>query len=455
MRAVFLWDRAFARRFLMVALPIVIQDLVASSLHIIDGVMIGQLGDAPYAAVTQANRFTFVFQLFLFGAASGCGIFFSQFWGNRDLARMRSVMGLALRVAGVLTLLFAGSAIFFTEQVVALFLPRGESFDWAVEYLSVVAPGYFITAVDTVYASCMKSAEQTRIPMLAGIASILLNTFLNWALIYGHLGFPAMGVRGAAIATVISAGLSLVINVGASYALKLPSAVRLRELRLPDRAFCGRFFRLVLPVVFNEGLWSTGITMYSVFYGRLGDAAVAAMGIFNTVDQLINVLVYGIMNASAILVGGYLGAGERDGAWLTAKRMLTACVAAGATVGALLALSRGALVGMFKVSPEARGIALIILLEASLFYWLRAINSINVVGVLRSGGDTLYSMLLDTSALWLIGVPLVGMAALWWRLPIQQVYLFTIVEEVIKAVIGLRRFRSKKWMHVLTERETA
>ena len=453
MSSVFRWDKAFTRKFWLVALPIVVQNLVASSLHIIDGVMIGQLGDAPYAAVTQANRYTFVFQLFMFGAASGCGIFFSQLWGKRDIPQMRSVMGLAFRITVGIATLFAGLALLAPGRVIGLFLPEGESAGFAVAYLTLVAPGYFIQSVDTVYANCMKSAEQTRIPMLAGVASILTNTFLNWVLIYGHLGFAALGVRGAAIATVISAGVSLVINVTASYAMRLPSAVRLRDLRLPDRAFLGRFARLVTPVVFNEGLWSMGTTMYGVFYGRLGDASVAAMGIYNTVDQLVNVFVYGVMNASAILVGGYLGAGDRDGAWLTAKRMLAACIAAGAAMGVTMAFGRGALVGLFKVSPEAQTMAMTILLEASLFYWLRAINSINVVGILRSGGDTLYSMVLDTSALWLVGVPLVGLAALAWHLPIQQVYLFTFVEEAIKAVIGMRRFRSRKWMHVLTEKE--
>ena len=451
--SIFRWDKAFTRKFLLVALPIVIQNLVSSSLHIIDGVMIGQLGDAPYAAVTQANRYTFVFQLFVFGAASGCGIFFSQLWGKRDVKQMRSVMALAFRITLGLAALFAGCALLIPGRVISLFLPAGESANYAAAYLRLVAPGYLIFAVDTVFATCMKSAEQTRIPMLAGVSSILTNTFLNWVLIYGHLGLPALGVRGAAIATVLSACVSLTINVTASYAMRLPSAIRPSELGLPDRAFLRRFLRLVTPVVLNEGLWSMGTTMYGVFYGRLGDAAVAAMGIYNTVDQLVNVFVYGVMNASAILVGGYLGAGDRDGAWLTAKRMLAACVGAGAAVGVIMAFGRGALVGLFKVSPEAQAMALTILLEASLAYWLRAINSVNVVGILRSGGDTLYSMALDTSALWFIGVPLVGLAALVWRLPIQQVYLFTFVEEAIKATIGMVRFRSKKWMHVLTERE--
>lgn len=446
----FRWDRAFIRKLFLVALPIVVQNLVSASLHIIDGVMIGQLGDAPYAAVTQANRYTFVFQLFLFGAASGCGIFLNQFWGKRDVQAMRRVMGLCFRVTLTIALPFTLLAVLSPETVVGWFLPQGDSFGYAVRYLRIVAPGYLLTAVDVVYATCMKSSEETRVPMVAGICSILANTLLNWLLIYGHGGFPALGVEGAAVATLISGALALMIDVSVSYLRRLPSAFRWTDGRLPDRAFLKRFFRLVLPVVANEGLWSMGMTMYGVFYGRLGDAAVAAVGIFNTVDQLVFVAIYGIMNATTILVGGCLGGGDREGAWLTAKRMLFACVAVGIIMGMILLGTRGMLIGVFRVSEEAKAMADRILFISAFTVWLRAINSIIVVGVLRAGGDTVFSMLLDTTALWVVGVPLVGIAALMWGLPVYQVYMFTLVEEVIKASIGLPRFFSRRWMNDLT-----
>lgn len=187
------WDRGFFRKLLVVCLPIVIQNLMSASLHIIDGVMIGQLGDAPYAAVTQATRYVFVYQLFLFGLASGCGIFFSQHWGTQDVKSMRRAMGLCFRGALVLAVLFGGLGLLFPQGVMSIFLPKGESFGYAIQYLTIVAAGFLITAVDTVYATCMKSAGKTVIPMTAGICSILTNTFLNWILIYGNLGAPALG----------------------------------------------------------------------------------------------------------------------------------------------------------------------------------------------------------------------------------------------------------------------
>ncbi len=223
-KSILRWDGAFLKKLLVVALPIVLQNLVSASLHIVDGVMIGRLGDAPYAAVVQANRYTFVFQLFLFGAASGCGIFMNQYWGRRDVAAMRQVMGLCFRVVAVIAVPFAAFAMLSPQTVAGFFLPRGESFDYAVQYLRIVAPGYLLAAVDVVYATCMKSAERTSIPMLAGVCSILVNTLLNYLLIYGHMGLPALGVEGAAIATLISGAVALCIDVCAAYGLKLPAA---------------------------------------------------------------------------------------------------------------------------------------------------------------------------------------------------------------------------------------
>lgn len=447
------WDRAFMRKLILIALPIVIQNLVSASLHIIDGLMLSQLpGDAPYAGVTQANRFTFVFQLFCFGAASGCSIYMSQYFGNGETKRMRMVLGLALRITLALSLLFAGLALFAPQMVVSLFLEPGESFDYAVRYLRIVAPGYFLTAIDACYAGCLKSSQRTAIPMLAGVAGIGVNTLLNYVLIFGHWGFPALGVEGAALATVIAGGVTLFIDLGFTYGKKLPAAARLSDFRLPDKAYLKAFFRKVLPVVANEGLWSMGMAMYSVFYGRLGDQALSAVGIYNSVDQLVFVIIYGLMNASAIWVGSQLGAGDKEGACLTAKRMLAGAIATGAVMGVLLLALRYPLVSFFAISPQGQEMALKILGFAACFLWMRAINSINVVGILRAGGDTLFSMLLDGGAVWLCGVPLVGIAALVFHWPVEYVYLCSLVEEALKVTIGLPRFKSGKWLQVLSSK---
>ena len=207
------WDRPFIRNVLVVALPMVIQQLMTASLHIVDGLMVSGLGDAAYSAVTQANRVTFMFNLFSFGTCTGGAIFLSQYWGGRDIRRMRQTMGLTMMFVLIVAAVFMSVSLLMPRQIISLFLPQGESFDRAVEYLSVVAFGYLFTAVDNVYAATLKAAEKTYLPMLSGFASILTNTVLNYAFIFGKLGCPAMGVRGAALATVISAAVSMGIDV--------------------------------------------------------------------------------------------------------------------------------------------------------------------------------------------------------------------------------------------------
>ena len=183
------WDRPFIRNVLVVALPMVIQQLMTASLHIVDGLMVSGLGDAAYSAVTQANRVTFMFNLFSFGTCTGGAIFLSQYWGGRDIRRMRQTMGLTMMFVLIVAAVFMSVSLLMPRQIISLFLPQGESFDRAVEYLSVVAFGYLFTAVDNVYAATLKAAEKTYLPMLSGFASILTNTVLNYAFIFGKLGW--------------------------------------------------------------------------------------------------------------------------------------------------------------------------------------------------------------------------------------------------------------------------
>lgn len=446
------WDRAFVRHVLAVALPMVMQQLVAASLHIIDGLMVSGLGDAAYSAVTQANRVTFMFNLFSFGACTGGAIFLSQYWGARDVGAMRRAMGLTLGLALTVAALFLSAALLFPRQIVACFLPDGASYELAVRYLVIVAPGYLFTAIDGVYGTAMKAAEKTYLPMISGLASITVNTLLNYVLIFGKLGAPAMGVEGAALATVISTAVSMLMNVGFAYGMRLPAGARPSEWLCRDRAFIKKFIKTVVPVILNEGLWATGTTMYSVFYGRMGDAAVATMGVCNTINDLVWVVIFAMMNATAIIVGKALGSGDRDGAYLYAKRMMAGALAAGVALGALVIAVRWPLVNIFSgLSGEVRGKAQFILLLGGLTIWFRAFNTINVVGVLRSGGDTVFSLLLDVGTLWVVGVPAVGVAALVLRWPLEWVYACTFLEELVKLAIGVPHFKKKQWINVLTE----
>ncbi|MBR1585038.1 MAG: MATE family efflux transporter [Clostridia bacterium] len=450
-RKIIHWEPEFIRKLVRVALPIALQNLVAASAHIVDGLMVAGLGDAHYAAVTQAGRYSFLFQLFLFGAASGSSIFISQFWGKKDVQGIRKVMSLCWRITVGLALLFILGALLAPRQIMSLFLQPGESRDLAIEYISWVGLNYLFCSVDIVFSNTLRATGKPTVAMTAGIAGILTNTLANYTLIYGHFGFPALGVKGAAIATVLASLVSLLVNAGYTFRRKQPGAIQLSEMRMPEKAFSLAYIKRVLPVVANEGLWSLGITTYAVFYGMLGDTAVNAIGVYNNVDQLMTVLVFGVVNAAAILIGNSIGAGDRDGAILISRRMLLAVEGLAVLTGALLISLRGPILGFFsKLSPETLESAAHILLIAGCVMPFRFFNTINIVGVLRAGGDTVFSMILDAGSVWVIGVPSVALATLALKLPIEGVYLFSFIEELFKIGLGLPRFLSGKWINNLT-----
>lgn len=456
LRSCFQWDKTFVRHILFLAAPMVLQELVAASLHIIDGMMVSGLGDAAYSGVIQANRFTFVFQLFIFGATSGSAIFLSQYWGARDVRRMRHAMGIGLTASLLLAIPFSLAGLLFPRQIIACFLQPGDSFELAVSYLRIIAPGYLLIAVNYMYAATLKAAEKTYIPMMAGLAGIATNTVFNYLLIYGKLRLPALGVEGAAIATVFSSFVTLAVNVSFSYAKRLPAGAKLHELICRDRAFIRKFIKTVLPVIFNEGLWGLGTTMYSVFYGAMGVVNVAAVGVCNTVGDLLWVFVFGITGASAIVVGKALGMGDREQAYLYAKRLMAGATLLGLALGTMMLSLRTPMVGLFTgLSQAARDRAHLLLLLNAAFLWIRAFNCVNVVGVLRSGGDTVFSLVLDAGSLWLLAVPAAGVAALALGWPIEYVYCCTCLDEVLKLFVGIPHFKKKKWMNILTEAKEA
>jgi len=454
LRSCFCWDRPFIKWVLVVALPMILQDLIGASLHIIDGLMVSGLGDAAYSAVTQANRFTFVFQLFCFGTASGGAIFMSQYWGAHDIPRMRQSMGISLFAVVLLSLLFTGAAMLFPEEIITWFLPAGESNRIGITYLSAVAPSYLLIGISTVYSMCLKSGERTDIALIAGIASIIANTILNYIFIYGHLGFPAMGAYGAAIATDIAAGVQLLVNLIFAYGKKLPAGATFKQMICRDRGFVRKYAKMVTPVIFNEGLWALGTTMYGVYYGHMGDVAVAATGICSTIDSLVWVFIFGMMHATAIIVGKTLGAGRKEDAYLYAKRMIAGAMLAGLVLGGVMILIRMPILSLFSgLSAPVIEKAKIILLFGSLTMWFRAFKCINVVGVLRSGGDTVFSLVLDVGSMWVIGVPLCAVATFWLHWPVEYVYLCTFAEEIVKVAIGIPHFIGRKWLNNLTEKK--
>jgi len=447
----FPWERSFAREVLNVALPIVVQSMFMALLHIIDNIMIGQLGEIELAAVTQANRITFLFQLVLFGLSSGTATYVAQFWGKRDMQGIRSVMGLALCLSLVAAFLFLVPCLLIPSQLMRLLLDDERAVSAAASYLSIIGFGYLFTAVTQCFSTVQKSTEQARLPMAGGIAALLTNTFLNYCLIFGNFGFPRLGVRGGAIATVTAILVELLIVVVGGYRWRFATAARLSELIPRSAAFAKKYLAVAMPVIVNEGLWSLGMVMYSVVYGRMGTGAVAAISIFNSVEQVAFATIRGLTSATAVLVGKRIGAGDEAGAYHSARRMVFAGIPSGLFAGLVLLVVSVPLTRLFNVSGQVAGHARALVQISAATIWMHQLSGLFIVGILRAGGDVKMSLYLDAGPTWLIGVPMVALGGLALGLEIPYVFLLAQSESLVKIILGYYRFKSGKWIHNLVK----
>jgi putative MATE family efflux protein len=445
----FFTDREYFRQVFRFALPIALQNLVTSSLNMVGVVMIGQLGEVPVAAVGLANQMFFLLQLVLFGITSGAAIFTAQLWGKQDLANIRKVTGLGLLLSGGASLIFFSLAVFKPELVLGIYSKDPAVVVMGSEYLHIFGAAYLFFAATMCFGVVLRSTGDVKTPMMISILALALNTIFSYVLIFGKLGFPALGVRGAAYAALTSRVLECTLMLIVVYRYRPVVAVRLRDFLGLDVAFVRRVFKPILPVILNETFWAFGITAYYAVYARMGTDSLAAMNIVASVENMAFVLTFGLAHATAIIVGNRIGSGGKERAYEYAGRSLALTILIGLLIGGLVMVLSPYILSLYKVPREVLELAQRVLNIVAIFCWVRACNAVIVVGILRSGGDTRFSFFLDGVIIWVVGVPMAIISAFVLDLPVYGVYLMIMSEEVLKWFLGMRRYISRRWIHDL------
>ncbi|MBN8582757.1 MAG: MATE family efflux transporter [Anaerolineae bacterium] len=447
----FLKDRAFLREMLTIALPISFQQLINASLNMIDVIMVGQLGEASIAALGLSNQVFFVFILLLFGLTSGMAIFTAQFWGKQEIEPIRKVLGMSILTASAIALLFTLAATLIPHTVLGFYTNDTEVIDIGVSYLSIVGFSYIPVAIATSYVATMRSIHLVKLTVIATVSALIFKTLLGYALIFGIGGFPALGVRGAAISTAAGWTLELILILIFVYTQKTPLAANPLTFFSFDMPFFSRVLKTTLPALANEMFWSLGITTYNAIYAHIGTDSIAAINVNATIEELGFVVFMGLGNACAVMVGNRIGAGKKEEAFETVRRVVIMSLMAAWLVGLIVALSRDALVnsGWFDLSPSGKqNVRMLMLMMASVL-WLRMFNFSTFIGALRAGGDTRFALLMEISSIWLIGVPAAYIGAFVLQLPVYYVYLLVALEELAKAFVSGWRVYSRKWIHDL------
>lgn len=433
-----------------IAFPIIAQQFVFSSLNMIGVVLVGQKGEVAVASVGLAGQVAFLLNLVHFGIVSGSAMFTAQFWGRRDILNLKRVLGLCLIFTTTASLIFLALAQLFSSQILQIYSNDQAVITAGAEYLRIFAWTFVFYAVTFSFAFVMRSTGDVKIPTLIGITALVFSTVLSYCLIFGKLGLPEMGINGVAVSTLIARGLECAAMLLAVYLQKdSPVAATFSELFGLDWVFLKRVLPPMLPVILNELFWSLGITTYNAIYGNMGTNSIAAINITSTIEQLGFVVFVAVANSTAVLVGNRIGAGKEGEAFLYGGRSVGLGMAGGVLMGLIVALVKSPVLTLYNVAPEVIQNASNILTVVSFFMWIRISNMIIVVGILRAGGDTRFSLFLDGIIIWIVGVPLAALGAFAFHFPVYLVYLCVMSEEVTKFILGLYRYRSRKWINNL------
>lgn len=438
---------SFYKMMLSIAVPVALQNMITSCLNMLDTVMISSLGTVSIAGVGLANQIFFFYILICFGINTGSSVVISQYFGKKDKANVQRVNGLAVLLCLITGGLFTLVAFFFPTILMGILTKDHLVIIEGAKYLKVVSLSYVLTAISGTYGTSLRSTGQPNAPLAGSILSFMTNAFFNYVLIFGRLGFPSLGVEGAAIATVVARGVEFCVIIPYTHRYKGPLNATLKQMFHFDTIFVRNYLVILTPVILNETFWSLGQVIYNIAYAMTGTESTAAIQVATSIQNMLFIIIRGLSSSCTIMIGQQIGRGELDGVFDLAKRFIRISLVVGMIMGMLVHLLTDLLLVPYgNLSPHIYQMAVLLLRVMGIFYTVKAFNSIMVVGILRGGGDTKFSMYMETACVWLIGVPLSLVAVKVLNLSIVWVMCFVMMDEVCKAIIGIYRFKSKKWI---------
>lgn len=459
LRKKYLGDRGFYQMLARVVLPIIVQNAITTFVSLLDNIMVGKTGTDPMTGVSIANQLIFVFNILVFGAISGAGIFTAQFHGSGDHEGVKHTMRFKLLICSFISA--AGIVVFslFKSQLISLYISDSASvgdpvatLGYGISYINVIMIGLFPFAITQAYAGTLRETGETVVPMIAGVTAVAVNLTLNWVLIFGHFGAPALGAVGAAVATVISRYVEMLIVVvwTHSHLEKNPFAKGLYKSAYIPAKVVKAIIRKGTPLLMNEALWSVGIASVSQCYSIRGLEVVSAMNICMTVAQLFNVVYLSLGSSISIIVGQALGAGKTEEAVDLDTKMIVVSVISCLITGVAMAAVAPIFPSFYNTEPEIRELATKLIIAVAVGMPIQSfLNACYFT--LRSGGRTFITFIFDSGAIWTINYPLVFVLTHFaLGMPVALVYLAEQLSGLIRCVVGFIMVKRRTWVNNLT-----
>ena len=452
-------EKTFIREAVLLMLPMILQNFVTFSMSMADTFMVGVLGETALAAVTMANSPFYVMQLMIFGVQSGMSVLVAQYHGRGDQEAINRVMGIGFMIAGGVSVLFAAILCAFPAQVLYLITDNLTLVTLAEPYLRIVGFSYIFNSISSIYIGMQRSIENPRFGMIVFATSMLCNTIDNYVLIFGKLGLPALGITGAAVATLLSRVVEFVIVVFYAFRCRtmplMPHAIF-----HPGMDMLHRFLRYSAPVLINETLWGTGFSLITVIMGHMAESSdlIAAYTLAGNIDRLMTSGIYGIAAAAAVIVGKEIGTGNLKGVYNIGRALCFTAFAFGIVLGLaeytmFVTLMRPFVMPLFSLSALSEQLCGVMLICYACAIPLHSFSSTMAVGVLRGGGDVNASLVIDNVPLRFGTMPLMCLLGLVHKVSLEVFCLCLMIEDILKTHLGLIRLRSGKWIHDITRIE--
>lgn len=447
-------EENFYRKLTVIGIPMIIQQVIAVTLNLADTIMVGKVSENALAAVGAANQVYFIFSVVLFGIFSGAAVHAVQYWGIRDLVSLRKIVGIDYTMCLVLSVPTVAVVFAAAPFFIRLFSDEPEVIELGTQYMKIACFSYIFAALSFVISYNSRSIQDLKYPTIINACAIAMNIFLNYVFIYGNFGVPALGVRGAAIATTVSRILECVAMMLSVYLRKEhPLKAYPSQLFCYSRELLVNVMKTAVPVIITEGMWAFSVSAIFAAYGKISASALAISQIAVTVTDFFQTIYFGLGNASSVIIGEVLGQGRRSTAFEYSRKVLKVTWILNIIMTVVIILARTPIAAIYDFSPETTEMLMKALLVYAVALTPKMLAYMTICAILRAGGDTVFCMYMDVAFNVGLQIPLAYIGVLVLKWPLHWVMAFVAIADFIKVFFCYYRYYSKKWMNIFTGRE--
>lgn len=444
----------FYRKLTVIGIPMIIQQVIAVTLNLADTIMVGKVSENALAAVGAANQVYFIFSVVLFGIFSGAAVHAVQYWGIRDLVSLRKIVGIDYTMCLVLSVPTVAVVFAAAPFFIRLFSQEPEVIELGTQYMKIACFSYIFAALSFVISYNSRSIQDLKYPTIINACAIAMNIFLNYVFIYGNFGVPALGVRGAAIATTVSRILECVAMMLSVYLRKEhPLKAYTSQLFCYSRELLVNVMKTAVPVIITEGMWAFSVSAIFAAYGKISASALAISQIAVTVTDFFQTIYFGLGNASSVIIGEVLGQGRRSTAFEYSRKVLKVTWILNIIMTAVIIIARAPIAAIYDFSPETTAMLMKVLLVYAVALTPKMLAYMTICAILRAGGDTVFCMYMDVAFNVGLQIPLAYIGVLVLKWPLHWVVAFVAIADFVKVFFCYYRYYSKKWMNIFTGRE--